>query len=271
MDEKKERFEQICKDIKNVKIQGAEAVAIAGLRAYSLFPNKKAEKRLLSLRPTEPALRNALRYAKRYSVHSALRHFIDSEARTYRNVYSIIKNGSRIFVHCHSNTVVKSLVYSRRWGRHFSVLNTETRPLFQGRLTARELSRAGINVTNFVDSAARIAIKESDFLLFGADAVLSDGSVINKIGSGMFAEIAYGLHKSVYIATDSWKFSQGNVKIEERNYKEVWANAPRHIKIVNPAFERIEAGHITAIISELGILKPRDFVKRIKKIYPWLK
>ncbi len=268
--DKKKRFEQVCKDIKNVKIQGAEAVAIAGLRAYSLFPNKKSEKKLLSLRATEPALRNALNYAKKFSVHAALRHFIDSEVRTYRNIYSLIKNGSRIFVHCHSNTVVKSLIYSKRWGRHFSVVNTESRPLFQGKLTAKELSRAGVNVTAFVDSAARIAIKKSDFILFGADAVLADGSVINKVGSGMFAEIAKYQHKRVYIATDAWKFSRHDVKIEERNYKEVWKNAPRHVKVRNPAFERIEAKYITAIISELGILKPKDFPRRIKLVYPWI-
>lgn len=267
---KKKRFEQICKDIKNVKIQGAEAVAIAGLRAYSLFPNKKTEKRLMSLRATEPALRNALNYLKRCSVHDALRHFVDSEVRTYRNIYSLIKNGSKIFIHCHSNTVVKSLIYSKRWGRHFSVFNTETRPLFQGRLTARDLSRAGINVTTFVDSAARIAIKKSDFVMFGADAVLSDGSVINKVGSGMFAEIANDLYKRVYIATDAWKFSHHDVKIEERNYREVWKNAPMHVKVRNPAFEKIEGKYITAIISELGILKPKDFVRRVKSAYPWM-
>ncbi len=268
--EKKKRFEQICNDIKNVRVQGAESVAIEGLRAYSLFPNKKTEKRLLSLRATEPALRNALKYAKKFSVHAALRHFIDSEVIAYRNIFKLIKNGSRIFVHCHSNTVVKALIYSKRWGRHFSVLNTETRPLFQGRKTAKELARAGIAVTTFVDSAARIAIRKSDFLLFGADAVLSDGSVINKVGSGMFAEIAYDLKKKLYIATDAWKFSHHDVKIEARNYKEVWKNTPRHVKVENPAFERIEAKYITAIISELGILKPRAFVRKIKSVYQWI-
>ena len=50
------KFETICKKIKNLKIQGAENIAKAGLRAYALKPNKNSIKKLLSLRITEPCL-----------------------------------------------------------------------------------------------------------------------------------------------------------------------------------------------------------------------
>jgi ribose 1,5-bisphosphate isomerase len=270
---KKKRFEKICKDIKTLKVQGAESVAIAGLKAYSLLPEEKSIKKLLSLRATEPALRNALQYAKKFSVAAALKHFKDSEQKTDKLIPKIIKQNSVIFTHCHSSTVVDGLIYAKKHGKKFEVFNTETRPLFQGRKTAKELARAGIKVTTIIEAGARAAIvkdsllKEANLVLLGADAILEDGSVINKIGSGMFAEIAFNHKVPVYIATDAWKFSQRKIKIEERNFKEIWKNAPAHVRIKNPAFEIVEAKYIKAIISELGILKPEDFVRKIKKVY----
>lgn len=267
---KKERFDRVCHDIKSIKIQGAESVAIAGLKAYNLVHTHDAIERLLSLRATEPALKNALDYAKRFSVSAALKHFKDSENVTNKLVSKLIKHNSVIFTHCHSSSVVDALIYAKKHGKRFSVLNTETRPLFQGRKTALELEKSGISVVTMVDAAARGEIKNADMMMIGCDAILKDGSVINKIGSGMFAEIAFDLKKPVYIVTDSWKFSSHNVKIEERNYNEIWKNAPKHVKIKNPAFERVERGFIAAIISELGILKPKEFSEKFKKSYPAL-
>jgi len=265
MDRKKEaakKFEKICRGIKALKVQGAESVAIAGLKAWQLIPTEQSVKKLLSLRPTEPALRNALQYAKKFSVAAALRHFQESEKKTNKLVLRLIRNNSVIFTHCHSSTVIGALVYAKKHGRKFSVCNTETRPLFQGRKTAKELAKAGIKVTTMVDAAARQEIRNADMMLIGADAILSNGNVINKIGSGMFAEIAFNHKAPVYVLTDAWKFSSQNVKIEERNFKEIWKNAPAHVKIQNPAFEIVEAKYIKAVISELGILNPKAFVKK---------
>ena len=269
--EKRTRFNRICKDIKDIKIQGAESVAIAGLRAYQLIPTQASVRKLLSLRATEPALGNALKYAKKFSVGPAIQHFKESKEVTNKLVYKILKKGMKVFTHCHSSRVVDGLIYSYDDGRKFEVFNTETRPLFQGRKTAKELSRAGIKVTTVVDAAARQQIKKSNIMLIGADAILSDGSVINKIGSNMFAEIAkHDFKKKVYVVTDAWKFSKRKVEIEERNFEEIWDTEAKKIRVKNPAFEKVEAKYITAIISELGILSPKQFVEKVRKTYKWI-
>jgi translation initiation factor 2B subunit (eIF-2B alpha/beta/delta family) len=102
-------------------------------------------------------------------------------------------------------------------------------------------------------------------MMIGCDAILSDGSAINKIGSGMFAEIAHIHGIPVYVVADSWKFSSRAVKIEQRNFKEIWRNAPKRVRVKNPAFEIVEAKYIKAIVSELGILKPEKFVRKVKR------
>lgn len=263
-------FDKLCRDIKEVKIQSARNVAKAALRAYSLNHTKKAKKILLNLRPTEPMLVKALNLADKMSEKDILKHFDSAQEKINQLVFKIIKNNSRIFTHCHSTNVVNALIYAKKRGKHFEVINTETRPLMQGHQTARELTNAGIKTTMITDNAVGDAlekggiIKKADIMMIGADALLKNGDAINKIGSNMFAEIAHNNKIPVYIIADSWKFSTRKVKIEQREHYEIWKTA-YNIKISNPAFETIKVKYITAIVSELGILKPKAFIKKVKR------
>lgn len=268
MDSKK-RFNQIVRDIKSVKIQGARNIAVAGLEAYSLLPNQKSKKILISLRPTEPLLFNVLEKAKQLSKEEILNHLKNSQEKINKHVFKIIKNGDVIFTHCHSSTVVNSLIYSKKHGKNFEVYNTETRPLFQGRKTSKELSKARIKVTQFVDAAAMIALTKSqgtkkvNKFFLGADAILESG-VINKVGSGMFSEIAKTNKIPVYIISDSWKFSPKKLKLEQRTLDEIWKKMPKKIKARNPSFEFVPEENIKGIVSELGNLPYKKFLKKVK-------
>ena len=69
-------FKKTLKNIKELKIQGAQNVAISAVKAIKLFISvgglkykenllselKKRKKQLIETRPTEPAMRNALNY-----------------------------------------------------------------------------------------------------------------------------------------------------------------------------------------------------------------
>ena len=52
--------------------------------------------------------------------------------------------------------------------------------------------------------------------------------------------------------------------------KEIWQDAPKKVKIFNPAFEEVSAKYATGIISELGIFTHKKFIKQTKKVYPML-
>ena len=271
MKNKKKRFNQIVKDIKEIKIQGATNIAKSALQAYFLIPTKSSKKKLISLRPTEPLLVNILN--KKQPYNEILKHFSNTLEKINKSVLKLIKSNEVIFTHCHSTSVVNALIYSKKKKKKFEVYNTETRPLYQGRKTARELKKAKIKVTMFVDSAAMIALTKSqgtkkvDKVFLGADALLKNG-VINKVGSAMFAKIAYENKIPVYVLSDSWKFSSKNIKIEERDFHEIWKKLPKNskIKIRNPAFEFVPKKYITKIVSEFGVLSYNDFLKRIVEI-----
>jgi len=261
-------FNAIAKAIKEVKIQGARNVAKAALKAYYMNPSERTKSILLSLRPTEPMLVNVLNKTDKLSKAKILEHFDDAQSQINKFVFKTIKNNSIIFTHCHSTNVINALIYAKKHGKKFEVFNTETRPLLQGHKTAKELAKVGIRVTMVVDSAVgglfENKSKKINAMFIGADALLKNGDIINKIGSNMFAEIAYDNKVPVYIIADSWKFSKRPVKIEERAHQEIWKHAPKQIRIKNPAFEIVKSKYITAIVSELGILKPKAFAERMK-------
>lgn len=270
----KKRLNQIYQDIKSIKIQGATNIAKAALEAYSISPNTKTIQKLKSLRPTEPMLFNTLnKLAKKNSRESILNHFSEAQGKININVNKVIKNKEIIFTHCHSTNVINSLIYSKKQKKNFEIYNTETRPLFQGRKTARDLSSKKIKVTNFVDSAISIALegkqgnKKVSKVFLGSDAILKNGDVINKVGSNLISEIAKLNKIPVYIIADSWKFTDKNIELEQRGYSEVWDNAPKNVKIKNPSFEKIPNKNISYIISEFGILKPKEFVKKAKSTF----
>jgi len=261
---KQKQLAKIYRDIKEIKIQGATNIAKSALEAYSILQTKSTIRKLISLRPTEPMLQNVLaKLDKKEDKNKILNHFQEAQDKINKEVLNLIKNKDIIFTHCHSTNVVKALIYAHKKGKKFEVYNTETRPLFQGRKTARELSSAGINVTQFVDSAILIAMKKTDKVFLGADAILKNGDVVNKVGSGMISEIAKDNKIPVYIIADSWKFTKKNIELEQRNPGEIWDNVPKNIKIKNPAFEKVQGENIRAIVSELGVLTPREFLRRV--------
>ncbi|MEM4640991.1 MAG: hypothetical protein QXW65_00505 [Candidatus Pacearchaeota archaeon] len=278
--QKEKEFEKICRDIKTLKIQGAEQIARAALRALLLKNDPKSVKKLMSLRPTEPCLNNCLKYALsfqdiREGVEETLRIMDNARKKIAKIGASRIENGMIIFLHCHSSTVISILKEAKQQGKRFQVYNTETRPNFQGRITAKELLKMKIPVTMFVDSAATLALKKASLFLFGVDAITSTGSVINKIGNKMMAEMAHKYEVPCYACTFSWKFDPkttlGKIeKLETRKASEVWKNKPKGLKINNVIFEEIPSELITGIISELGILKPETFVSELEKNYPFL-
>ncbi|MFW5745949.1 MAG: translation initiation factor eIF-2B [Nanoarchaeota archaeon] len=301
-----QRFISVVEDIRALRIQGAHAICVAAVREYAAYAQTagvahqfvseylaclhRARDKLFEARPTEPALRNSLNYIFTPKVYASmsledvcaaikkrsgvmLSYLLTAKKKIAHVGAKKIKNGMVIYTHCHSSTVVDILREAHHAGKRFTVVNTETRPLFQGRITARELAEDGIPVHHFVDSAIRIAIKQADLALIGTDAIDYDMKVYNKIGSEMIAEIASNYKVPVYACTEAIKYDAmtseiHKEKIEERSPDEVWSDAPEGVVIQNFAFEKVDPTLIAGIISELGIQSPKEFRAQIRKRYP---
>jgi len=297
------------KEIQDLKkIQGATQVAKAVVFALNKYGQnlktkdkqkfikqlKKASEILQSARPTEPLSQNGVKFIfhrlrkekditqAKTNLQKATKEFLALIERTTKDISfkasKIIKNNENIFTHCHSSVVEESFKQAKKQGRKFRVFNTETRPLFQGHITAKNLLKAGIPVTMVVDSSAGFLISRysgkrlmMDKVIIGCDAILPDGSIINKIGSFGISVVAFEEKVPVYIIASLLKFHPKSwITIEERSPKEVWKNAPKNLKIINFAFDIVPAKYITGIICEAGLIKPKEVQKEIREIYPWL-
>lgn len=282
-------YKEIIKKIKNLEIQGAKNIAIKGVEAFGLKLKETSDLKLLtkyaneiiSTRSTEPGLRNGIDFCLnnvgkiKDPAKEAIKHFLESNKKIAEIGSKKIKNGMIVFTHCHSSTVTNILIQAKKEGKKFEVYNTETRPKFQGRITAEELAKAGIKVTHMVDSAGRSMMKKADLFLFGCDAISSEGFLINKIGTESLADAAQASGIPAYSCTDSWKFNPETIlghdeEIEQRSTKEVWDKPPKNITIYNPAFEITRPDKFTGIITELGVYKAETLVLEMQKSYPYL-
>jgi ribose 1,5-bisphosphate isomerase len=293
--------------IRRIEVQGARNVAIAAIQAFqTLAEHTKAQTKpqllkelhdaqtlLASARETEPLMRNAMRYiinqtqnARTEKVDS-LRQIITANAEGFLKDLATssqraaeigakrISDGSVVFTHCHSSTVTKMLAKSKADGVNFRVICTETRPAYQGRITAKELVDLGIDTTFVVDSAARTFMSDVDVVFVGADAITSEGNVVNKIGTGGIAVISSEARVPFYVVSELLKFDPetlhgGCEKIEQRNAAEVWPEAPAQLKVHNPAFDVTPNRYIHGIICEEGIIPPQMVLETMHKRYPWV-
>lgn len=292
--------EKTAERIRSLKIQGASQVRKAVVQATKkAVKESKAKsvkgfrselkKNMLALakaRPTEPETRTALRIILKSAmkelplnelkkeVVNACTEYEKNRKRALEKISKIgareLKNSPIIFTHCHSHTVEAILKEMKKEGSLKRVFLTETRPLFQGRITAKNLSKAGIKCTMTVDSAAREFIEKCDAFVTGTDAILASGAIVNKIGTAMISLAAKKVNVPHFIASSSHSFDPATFfgakeEIEERSPKEVWGKKLKNLEIRNPAFDITEAELVKAIICEKGVFSPKEFVKEATK------
>jgi methylthioribose-1-phosphate isomerase len=183
---------------------------------------------------------------------------------------------SRLMTHCNAGrlatcgmgTALAPIYAKAAAGTPVSVIATETRPLQQGaRLTAWELSAAGVPVTLVSDTAAGAALASGrvDAVIVGCDRVASNGDTANKIGTYALAVLAHENGVPFYVAGplstfDAATRTGGDIVIEERAGAELRrtgssVTAP-DVPVWNPAFDVTPARYITAFITDAGVLRP---------------
>jgi len=153
-------------------------------------------------------------------------------------------------------------------GHKLHVYADETRPFLQGaRLTAWELMHDGIPTTVLCDNMAASLMRAGKIqaVIVGADRIAANGDVANKIGTYGVAVLAKEHGIPFYVAapwsTIDMDTPDGDaIPIEQRASIEVTHHAgkqltPHGVGIENPAFDVTPAKYVTAIITELGVLR----------------
>jgi len=140
--------------------------------------------------------------------------------------------------------------------RGVKAITTESRPGFEGHQQARHLDRAGIPVTVITDAQLGHFAGQATVALVGADTLLSDGSVVNKVGTYLLALAAREQGIRFYVCCESFKaipFSARSVELEEADPGEIDAPKGKQITPVNLYFDVTPAALISAWITDEGV------------------
>jgi len=196
-----------------------------------------------------------------------------------RHGLALVPERARILTHCNAGglatggygTALGVVRAAHAAGRVAMVYADETRPYLQGaRLTAYELHEDGIPVTVLCDDMAGWLFARGgvDLVVVGADRIAADGSVANKIGTYALAVLAHHHGVPFYVAAPRSTFDLSladgsGLPIEMRPEVEVSVIhgkrvVPEGVPVLHPAFDITPPSLITALITEVGLVRPVD-------------
>ncbi|MFA3783150.1 hypothetical protein ABRY23_08815 [Melioribacteraceae bacterium 4301-Me] len=176
--------------------------------------------------------------------------FHERISKLIKNCYRVLKNYNVIITISNSKTILAFLEYYAGKNKNLEVIISESRPKFEGRILAKKLLEKNINVQLITEAMIPEVVKKIDCALIGADAILKNYSVVNKMGSKSLAFACKYYKKPFYVLADKNKFKMTN-QFEQtlKNKKEIWTYEHPHLFIENLYFEEIPKSLITRIIS----------------------
>jgi len=156
-----------------------------------------------------------------------------------------------LFTHSLSNTVME--VFKTLSSQGTQAIITESRPLNEGYLLAKQLSERHIPTTLITDAQMGLFITKADVVLVGADTLLADGSLINKAGTYPLALMAYEHSIPFYVCCESFKQrteAMGTPELEKMSIAELQAPQLPGVTIQNIYFDITPAHMISAWFEE---------------------
>jgi len=169
----------------------------------------------------------------------------------FDRVHPKLKKVKRVITLSRSGTVLGILKLLHQKNKNLRVVVCESRPKQEGRLIAKELAANGIKVELITDAMMALYVPKIDAAIIGADIVLKNGNVINKVGSKALALLCKEYNKPIYVVTSLSKLSKKKVfKSKKESLQEVWDSKVKKISVSNIYFEEIEKKFVTKIFTE---------------------
>jgi methylthioribose-1-phosphate isomerase len=276
--------DQVARAISDLLVRGAPAIGAAGAFGVALAVVRgedpvAAGAELRATRPTavnlawaiDRVLASADPVAEAITI--AAEDVADNRA-IGRHGADLVPVGANILTHCNAGglatvgygTAVGVIRAAHEAGNPVHVWVDETRPVLQGaRLTAWELQRLGVPCTLVPDvmAASLMASGDVDLVVVGADRIVANGDVANKIGTYGLAVLARYHGIPFYVAAPRSTFDPAtpdgrSIQIERRSPDEVTtlggvSIAPKGVAAENRAFDVTPAELVTAYITQDGV------------------
>lgn len=164
--------------------------------------------------------------------------------------------GSRVLTLSRSGTVLEALERAAPE----AVFVAESRPAREGVGVAEALADEGLDVSLCVDAAmGHVVARESvDTVLVGADAVLADGTIVNKTGTRLAALAASAGDVDCLVACSRDKIVPGTEPTLESGPPGAVYDGEAAVGVLNPTFEAVPPALVDGVVTEGGTLSTDD-------------
>ncbi|HET9477573.1 MAG TPA: translation initiation factor eIF-2B [Dehalococcoidia bacterium] len=257
------------REIRSDRERGARQLALATLEALrSVAPEcdgeefRECARELALARPMMATIQNAVAWAwSRYldtgnaaesvdDIIEAIQTATDGMAAAGRRVVPT----DTLLTYSYSSSVIDLL--GRLKPRH--VIVSETRPSHEGVRMARELAAQGISMTLITEAQMALFVQEADAVIVGADTILPEGDLINRIGTRLLALAARDAEVPLYAISETLKVAAPSSPMpfapEEGQPKEVCGE--KWLEVRNVYYELTPARLVSAYVTETGIVDP---------------
>lgn len=187
----------------------------------------------------------------------------DVSSKLATQAISVIDMSQKVILtHSQSSAVKEVLQQFPGNKKKVKIIQTESRPIFEGRLQASIIHKLGYDVTLVPDVGFSRHLNKINMILLGADSIYRD-YFVNKAGTYNICLAGKNAGIPIYVLADSRKFwsslppaRQETDYIEERKPEgEVWENPPSGINVENYYFEKTPSAWVDGFITENEVLK----------------
>uniref|UniRef100_H2YWQ4 Translation initiation factor eIF2B subunit alpha n=1 Tax=Ciona savignyi TaxID=51511 RepID=H2YWQ4_CIOSA len=184
-----------------------------------------------------------------------------------------IKDGAVILTHSYSRVVACVLKQAAESKKRFTVYVTQSCPDKSGFEMAEKLRGYSIPVVTILDAAAGYILEKVDVVLVGAEGVVENGGIINKIGSYQLGLCAKALNKPVYVFAESFKFvrlyplNQHDLPDHYKYKASVLKDSNVDLREEHPIVDYTPPSLISLLITDLGVLTPSAVSDELIKLY----
>ena len=193
--------------------------------------------------------------------------------------HGFVGQGQIVLTHGWSR-VVAALLLKAAETKHFSIYILEGRPDATGAKAAQFYAKAGIPTKILLDVAMGHVMEQVDLVLVGAEGVVENGGIVNKMGTNALALCARAHDKPVYVAAESYKFA----RLYPLNQQDLPSNksvpmsfvdttngeavrVPPSVQVDYPLSDYTPAKYITLLFTDLGVLTPSAVSDELIRLY----
>jgi translation initiation factor eIF-2B subunit delta len=186
---------------------------------------------------------------------------------------SKIVDGDVLLVYGHSEVIVQLLVMQKeQLKKSFHVIVVDGRPLLEGRRMLESLKKANVTCSYILLNCISYVMKDVTKVLLGAAALMSDGSVLGRVGTACVALSAQ--RKAVLVCCETYKISN-RVQLESITGNElgdpkcVYAGEKEeNLRMLNLLYDLTPSNYISGIVTEMGILPPTSVAVLLREMNP---